>query len=303
MATHDDLRRHLQRIDGRSYKAYKEIRGRYHFPDFTLFIDYVQGDPFAAPSRLRLRLPQSVAAYPPRTYDHPSRRVGLENYLLTAFDAAARAAAGRRGSGKSGLIDIDAPGQEMLTRTAMRVTADFVAAQFAVGLPARGRSVLGRQAAEMLCDDVPNIVAAALHYARNDAAAIERYTAVAEDADFLRGQLPALGLVAFVADGALLPRRSGVDERPLRGDNVVPWHSPDALRLTVELPNAGPVSGAGIPPGVTLIVGGGFHGKSTLLDALARGVYNHRPGDGREMVVAAPDAVKIRAEDGRFVPA
>lgn len=57
----------------------------------------------------------------------------------------------------------------------------------------------------------------------------------------------------------------------------------------------------GIPEGVTLIVGGGFHGKSTLLQALERGVYHHIAGDGREMVITRQDAVKVRAEDGRNI--
>jgi predicted ABC-class ATPase len=299
--TDDNLRQSLRRIDGRGYKAYKDIRGEYRFPKFTLFIDYVQGDPFASPSRLRVRVPQSVANYPAQTFRNRSRRIGLENYLLSVFALVAREVAGRKGSGKSGLIAIDAPGQELLARTAMHVSADFVEAQFAVGLPAQGRRVLGRAAAGMLCDDLPRIVETALHYKNNRADMIDSYTAVSEDADYLRQQLAEQGLVAFVANGAVLPRRSGVDERPLRGESVVKWQSPPEMEVSIDLPNAGQVTGTGIPAGVTLIVGGGFHGKSTLLNALEQGIYNHKPGDGRELVVTVPDAVKIRAEDGRRV--
>ena len=99
----------------------------------------------------------------------------------------------------------------------------------------------------------------------------------------------------------LLPRRSGVDDRPLEGGGVVPFRSPESLRVVLQAPNAGSVPGMGVPVGVTLVVGGGFHGKSTLLRALEAGVYNHRPGDGRERVVSDPDTVKVRAEDGRAV--
>ncbi|MCA9922615.1 MAG: ABC-ATPase domain-containing protein, partial [Anaerolineales bacterium] len=299
--TDDTLRQSLQRIDGRGYKAYKDIQGVYRFPRFTLYIDYVQGDPFASPSRLRVRVPQAVARYPASTFSNRSRRIGLENYLLSVFALAVREAAGRKGSGKSGMIAIDAPGQELLERTAMQVTAEFVEAQFAVGLPAQGRRVLGRTAAGMLCDDLPRIVETALQYKNNRAEIIARYTAVSEDADALRSQLAERGLVAFVANGAVLPRRSGVDKRPLRGADVVTWQSPPDMEATFDLPNAGQVTGTGIPAGVTLIVGGGFHGKSTLLNALEQGIYNHKPGDGRELVVTVPDAVKIRAEDGRQV--
>ena len=170
-----------------------------------------------------------------------------------------------------------------------------------VGLPARGRRVLGRQAAAMLCDDVPKIVNNTLKYASIDKKRLTAHLNAAEDADTLLAQLPELGLVAFVVDSSILPRRSGVDDRPLRGDHVIPFRSPDSLRVEVTLPHAGRVTGMGFPMGVTLIVGGGYHGKSTLLSALERGVYNHIPGDGRELVVTDPTAVKIRAEDGRRV--
>ncbi|RMG92647.1 MAG: ATPase [Chloroflexi bacterium] len=301
MQTDETLKSNLLRIDGRGYKAYKDIRGVYEFPEFTLFIDYVQGDPFASPSRMRVRVPQRIAQYPPETFATGSRRVGLENYLLVEFDRAIRQVAARRGSGKSGLMQIDAPGQEILERTAMRVTADFVEARFAIGLPAQGRRVLGRQAVAMLCEDLPQVVMSALRYARNNTKILHRFVAVNEDADYLRAQLSGRGLIAFIADGSILPRRSGVDDRPLTGDHVIAWQSPPELAVSFDLPNAGTVTGTGIPAGVTLIVGGGFHGKSTLLNALEQGVYNHRPGDGRELVVTDAGAVKIRAEDGRRV--
>ncbi|MCB8944419.1 MAG: ABC-ATPase domain-containing protein [Ardenticatenaceae bacterium] len=301
MSTHDDLRRILQRIDGKGYKAYKDIQGQYRFPQFTLFVDYVQGDPFAAPSRLRVQVPQNVARYPTETFRNDSRRLGLESYLALSFHVACRTVAGKSGSGKSGMMQIDAPGQEMLERTAVTVTKEYVEARFVVGLPAQGRRVLGRTAAGMLCDDLPRLVEAALFYKNNRPEIIQRFVETSEDADALRGQLRGRGLVAFVADGAVLPRRSGVDDRPLAGENVIPFQSPDSLRVAFDLPNRGPVSGMGIPAGVTLIVGGGFHGKSTLLNALEQGIYNHRPGDGRELVVMDGGSVKIRAEDGRYV--
>lgn len=301
MQNEKTLRQLLMQIDGRGYKAYKSIRGVYQFNQFTLFIDAVQGDPFAAPSRIRVRIPQNIAQYPPETFANASRKVGLENYLLLQLAAKIRQESARRGSGKSGLIAVDTPGQTMLTRTAMQVTAEFVEAHLSVGLPAQGRRVLGRQAAEMLCDALPRIVSQSLRHTANDPQQLAAYTAAAEDADTLRAQLAANGWVAFIADGAVLPRRSGVDDRPLTGKNVVAWQSPPSLRASVTLPHAGTITGTAVPQGVTLIVGGGFHGKSTLLAAIEQGVYNHHPGDGRELVVTDETAVKIRAEDGRSV--
>jgi predicted ABC-class ATPase len=300
MSAKDDLRHILNRIDGKGYPAYKDIRGKYEFPGFTLLVDHVQGDPFATPSRLRVRVPQKAAGYPPDTFNKRVRRMALADFLTRAFDAACSQVSGRRGSGKSGRIAIDRPGQQVLERTSVVVDEESVEARFVVGLPATGRRVLGRQAAVMLCEDLPHIVESALHFSANNRAALYRHIKSVQDADWLRSQLAANGLVAFVADGAVLPRRSGVDDRTLC-EGAIPFQSPASLRVEFHLPNAGPVSGMGIPTGVTLIVGGGYHGKSTLLNALERGVYNHIPGDGRELVVTDEGAVKIRAEDGRAV--
>ncbi len=301
MAGLEDLRRVLAQIDGRGYKAYLRIKGAYEASSFTLIVEHVQADPYAAPSRLRVRIPRGVAGYPLWSYRSSSRRVGLCSYLSEQFAIAARGIASRRGSGKSGLLSMEAPGQEVLERTSVLVQRGEVEARFVVGLPAAGRRVLGRQAAEMLCDDLPRIVRRSLLYVSNDCDELRSWVELNEDADVLRASLAERRIVAFVADDSVLPRRSGVDPRPLLTDTVVKFRSPESLRQKFELPNRGRVTGMGIPPGVTLIVGGGFHGKSTLLSALEVGVYNHRPEDGREYVVAIPSAVKIRAEDGRRV--
>lgn len=300
MTNCDNLRQRLLQLDGRGYKAYKDIKGNYTFPDFTLIIDRVQGDPFASPSQVRVQVPQSVAAFPPYLYQTLAREIALRDYLTRQFDRAAREMSSRRGTGKSGLIAITQIGQSVLERTSALISDESVEVRFVVGLPAHGRSISGRQAAQMLCDDIPQIVDRSIHYRSLDAAAIDRHVATVEDADWLRQQLVERGLVAFIPDGAILPRRSGVDERPLLDDAVL-FNSPETLRVEFTCPNRGLVTGMGIPTGVTLIVGGGFHGKSTLLRAIELGVYNHIPDDGRELIVTHPAAVKIRAEDGRSI--
>jgi len=153
----------------------------------------------------------------------------------------------------------------------------------------------------MFFDDIPRLVEASMLASAYDPRVVQRHVAAAEDQAALRSQLDGAGLVAFVADGAVLPRASGVSDRPMRGEHVIPFRSPPELAVELEAPNAGRVRGMGIPKGVTILVGGGYHGKSTLLAAISRGVYDHIPGDGRERVVTAPDAVKIRAEDGRRI--
>ena len=300
LRTAEELRRRLARLDGRGYKAYKSLQGAYDLGDFVLHLVHVQGDPFATPSRVHVWIPQRYAGFPEWSYGSEARAVGVAHLLARTFTEKARRISRPRGSGHSGLIEMDRPGQEVLPRTAVRLTAEGVEARFAVGLPAHGRRIAADEARALLLEDVPRIVRESLRFAAYDPETVRTFAEVNEDATWLRAQLPAWGLVAFVADGACLPRRSGVDERPLE-TGAVPFASPPSLRREVVLPSGRRLTGMGIPAGVTLIVGGGYHGKSTLLRALERGVYNHEPGDGREFVVTVPDAVKVRAEDGRSV--
>jgi predicted ABC-class ATPase len=299
----DDLARTLRRIDGKGYKAYKDIEGSYSFPKFTLHIDHVQGDPFASPSRLRVCVDHTEAGFPPHAYSTASRKVGLADFLLRRFDSRCRSFERRRGTGKSGLVAIDRPGQEMLERTALIVSDRTIEARFFVGLPARGRTIIGREADQILLKVVPDIVRGSLFFAsfEREASALVEHIQTNEDADALRAAVVEHGLVAFIPDDAVLPRRSGVDDRPLQQGKVIKFRSPESLWVSFDLPNGGSISGMGIPQGITLIVGGGYHGKSTVLNAIERGIYNHVPGDGREFVVTHPTAVKIRAEDGRRV--
>ena len=300
MPDRENLRSTLLQLDGRGYKAYKDIKGSYNFPDFTLIIDRVQGDPFASPSQVRVQLPQSVAGFPRNLYQNRSREIALRDYLTRQFDQVAREISSRRGTGNSGLIAIVPVGQSVLDRTSAFITDKFVEVRFIVGLPARGRQIAGRQAAAMLCDDISQIVDQTIKYHQLDGAVIKHHVETVEDADWLRQNLGERGLVAFIPDGAILPRRSGVDEHPLLNDAVA-FQSPESLQVEFTCPNRGLVTGMGIPAGITLIVGGGYHGKSTLLRAIELGVYDHIPDDGRELVVTHPAAVKIRAEDGRSI--
>jgi predicted ABC-class ATPase len=308
MRTLEDLRRILARIDGRGYKAYEEIEGAYEGPGWVLYVDHVQGDPFAPPSKVRVRVDGRRAGFPADVYRTSVRRVALEDFLARrvrqSIDAVSR---GRRGSGKSGVIWVDAGGQEVLERTAVRVRPEWIECRLQVGLPAAGRTVLGRQAEEMLCREVPEIVRRSLFWTEVPEGECRRFIECVENQEAIRAQLRERRLVAFVADGSILPRRSGVSELPL--ERAIPFRSPESLRVTMAVPNPvlwngrvhDTLTGMGIPEGVTLIVGGGYHGKSTLLRALERSVYPHIPGDGREYVVTREDAVTIRAEDGRRI--
>lgn len=296
------LKQLLNHLDGNSYKAYHDIKGEFQFDLFTVFIDHVQGDPFAKPSRIRVRVPHQFAQFPENTFKNKSRAIALRDFLARNFhDAARKYTKGNRGTGHSGDIRIERPGQEILERSSILITPDFIEARFTMGLPAFGRRIAGQHAAAMFLNELPQIVEHSLLYKNLNQNDLYKHIETSEDANTLREKLETKNIVSFIADGAILPRASGIDPRPLSRGNVVPFQSPEPYRLEIELPNKGKITGMGIPEGITLIVGGGYHGKSTLLKAIETGIYNHIPGDGREFVVTLPEAVKIRAMDGRNI--
>lgn len=300
MKTLEQFRDALHRMDGRGYPAYRDLAGSWQMPGYVLFVDHVQGDPFAAPSSLRVLVPAKTARFPKDLFENGTRRLALEDALARQFAAGAGAYSGRLGSGKSGELVFPRPTQEVLPRSHVQVSeAGDVTVSFRAGFPANGRRI-DAGAMEKLClHAIPDLVRASLVYDALDGKALTAACDLAEDQGALRAFLREKNLAAFVADGAILPRKNGILGEPMRG--AVPFSSPASLRVTAVLPHRGEVTGMGVPRGITLITGGGYHGKSTLLSALSLGVYNHAPGDGRELVVTDDTAVKVRAEDGRSV--
>lgn len=305
MKSSEDLRQFLWSVDRKGYPAYKGAKGQYRFPGYVLSIDHVQGDPFASPSQISIHIDGKRAGFPCDCYDRTHKKVALEDYLLRRFGQKTEQYNFKaRGSGKSGLLAVSQPGQEVLNRTGCRLKqADgSLVLRLEVGFPANGRTIHSAELIKILFDFLPSCVASSCFYSLYSPAekqGVKETKELSEDQEELRRLLPKLGLVAFVMDGAILPRQSGVSQKPMA--KAVPFSSPDSMRVEVRLPNKGRVTGMGIPQGVTLIVGGGYHGKSTLLAALERGVYNHIKGDGREFVITDSTAVKVRAEDGRSV--
>jgi len=296
------LKRKLKRIDGKGYKSYKELEGIYNFGFFTLIVDHVQSDPFAPPSKLRIKISNNVSKFPLSTFSTRPREVGLRDFLTRTFRNQTEIYSKRiKATGKSGIIEIVNPGQEILERNSVVLKNGIIEVRFSVGLPSYGRKVAGKLAEDIFFTFIPEIVKNSLLYENIDEKKLYIHIETNEDADFLREKLSSLGLISFIADGSVLPRKSGVDDRPLREGNVVPFKSPESLKLKINLPNYGEIEGMGIRKGITLIAGGGYHGKSTLLNAIQYGIYNHIPGDGREFVVSNINCVKIRAEDGRRI--
>ncbi|GAB3290285.1 ABC-ATPase domain-containing protein [Parasphingorhabdus pacifica] len=276
-------------MDGSSYGRYKSLTGTWSFGDFELEVQRVQPDPYAPASRCEVRVPARIADFPESLRSTPVRARALADFVLRAIDRRL----------KDSRLRVDAGKQQVIERSACRIVDGDVLLRVGIDMPGRGRTIDGKAAERALCTDLPEAVEGALRYATADQQKLGEFVDSVEDTDALREQLRERGLVAFVADGALLPRRSGIDDRPLEGG--VTFTSPESLRVQMRVPHRGTISGMGVPEGITLIVGGGFHGKSTLLRALENGIYDHVPGDGRELVVSRADTVKVRSEDGRRV--
>lgn len=300
MKNSEELRQQLRSINRKSYPAYKGLKGLYHFGNYILSIDHVQGDPFASPSHVSIQISHRDAGFPVEYYKDTLTGTTLCDYLTRQFEKQVSQYSFRaKGSGKSGLLTASHCGQEILSRTACEITEKGITARFFVGFPANGRTINATELEKILFDFLPVCIQTSFFYSSLNAKELQNYIELAEDQEFIRQTLPAKNLCAFIADGSILPRESGISSRPMKAS--IPFTSPDSLRISINLPHKGKITGMGIPKGITLIVGGGYHGKSTLLNALELGVYNHIPGDGREYVITDATAVKLRSEDGRFI--
>jgi len=300
MKNSEELRQQLRSINRKSYPAYKGLKGLYHFGNYILSIDHVQGDPFASPSHVSIQISHRDAGFPVEYYKDTLTGTTLCDYLTRQFEKQVSQYSFRaKGSGKSGLLTVSHCGQEILSRTACEITEKGITARFFVGFPANGRTINATELEKILFDFLPVCIQKSFFYSSLNAKELQNYIELAEDQEFIRQTLPAKNLCAFIADGSILPRESGISSRPMKAS--IPFTSPDSLRISINLPHKGKITGMGIPKGITLIVGGGYHGKSTLLNALELGVYNHIPGDGREYVITDATAVKLRSEDGRFI--
>ncbi|NRB41729.1 MAG: ABC-ATPase domain-containing protein [Pseudomonadales bacterium] len=294
------LRNRLCEIDQKSYKNYKKLQGCYQFKKFQLHIDHVQGDPFAEPSRCRVFIKADTTQIPQALYAKHCRKIALEDYLGRCFSKAiATEVKTDRGSGKSGIISIADYGQQVLARNTVLVDEGDIELRLQIALPADKRCINAQQASIMLFEELPALLDKALDILTTHPENVWKHVWSVENQQALRRQLADKKLVAFIADGARLPRLSGVDDGVL--PRAAACIAPASLAVWLDQIDAPPLRGLGIPAGVTLIVGGGFHGKSTLLYALERGVYDHIPGDGREAVVTLNSAVKVRAEDRRAI--
>lgn len=300
LKTQTDLDKLLKSINRKSYPAYKGLQGVYQFNNFQLDICHVQGDPFAAPSKLSVYVKKEQAGFPEEYYNTGYKNTALCDHLTRLFGQAVKSYTLKaEGSGKSGLISISRCGQEILKRTAATIKDGNVLIRFEAGFPAFGRTINADGLREILFNYLPEIVSSSLYYKNLDKVKVKSVIELSQDQYVLRKEIKKRKLAAFVANGAILPRESGISQRPLK--DAIPFKSPESMEVIIDLPYKGIIKGMGIPEGITLVAGGGYHGKSTLLKALEQGIYNHIEGDGREYVASLETAAKIRAEDGRAV--
>lgn len=294
MKAHFEFKNILQGIDGNDYKSYESIEGEYLFNDYTLYVDHIQVHPSACRSNIRVKMPQNVALFPSDTYSNRSREIALRDFITRRFYYLIQI------SGMSEFIFIDSPGQEILERTTAFVDQYFVEIRFAINLPSANKLVEGNLAQDIFFDKLPSIINNSIVFENLDNDSLYKHIKTSEDADFLRNELENLRLIAFIAENSILPRQSDTNSLPMESE-AVPFISPDTLKMDVELPNKGQITGMGLLRGITLIVGEDGHGKTTLLNAVGHGIYNHIPGDGREYVVSNPNSVIVRAEHGRSI--
>ena len=285
----------IRSLDGKPYGTYKNLATReWDFGDFVLEFIHVQGDPYAPASRVLLRAKLATLGYAPEWGSDFEHRLALSDFLYRRLGRMVQ----ERYPGKDAAVVFDTAGPEMLVRNSLWIDNGEIRVCLQVRLPGEGRKIQAELAAEILTMVMPDLVAAGLYYTQGDEPAMQRHYRVLAERREILAQLDGRGLCAFVPDGAVLPRASGLSELPLEG--AVPFAAPAELAVTLNACGR-EIRGMGIPKGITVITGGAFHGKSTLLQALVRAVYPHVPGDGREGIVVDDTALRVGVEDGRSV--
>ena len=294
----NELYQKLDRIRAQVYRKYKTLEGAYASSTWTLILDKAQVSPKSKPSQLRLRVPYMAAGFPPGLYKDRLQKIPLSDFILRRFEKLCKKISRHTGSGKSGIFYSDSTGPEILERSAVFFDQNTLELRFRYGLPAEGSRTDPQSFKEALEHAFPKIIKEVLTWDAYDEKEVRDHIHLYEDQEALRNLLKANHWIAFIPDGAILPRESSFSTRPLK--NAIPFQAPDSLRVTVKLPHKKELSGMPLKEGVTVITGGGFHGKTTLLNAVKMGIYNHIPGDGREYCVSLKNTFKINSEDGRI---
>ncbi|MDA0841141.1 MAG: ABC-ATPase domain-containing protein [Planctomycetota bacterium] len=288
-------------IDGLGFGAFKEIVGGWRFEHFEVFVTHLPSDHHGPPADFVLWIHPTEIGIPEDFWNTRLRRIAAADFYLRRFlSKLGEQPAGCRGSGIGGLIDTDRPGQTVEERNACCFDGDAIELRLKVGLPSAGMIILGDQLAGVF-NLLEETVGATFLPEKTALDALNTHLQTVERQEHLRAALRERQLIAFVGNGSVLPRAGGRSDKPLHAEHLRSFESPEHLALEFELPGLGIVKGLGIPQGVTVVTGGPYHGKSTLLSAIEEGIKNHIPGDGRELLVSDPCAIRTEAEEGRII--
>ncbi len=287
----------LHKIDNKGYKAYKQLQGKEFFLNgIRIYVSHVQGDPFATPSIMEITVENK---FPKHLFETKYKKTAVEDFLIREAYKNAKQLSQKSGTGHSGEVIIPEPSQEVIQRSTLTISESKITLRVFAGLPASGRKISGKNA-ESLFEKLFMLGRKTLLPENYTPNTMEDVVILAEDQEFIRNEMKKSGIVAFIANNSILPRKSGISDLPLK-ENAVPFKSPKSMEVSFNLPSGKVIKGMAIERGITLIAGGGYHGKTTLLKAIQRGIYNHIRGDGREFVLTDKTAMKIRSEDGRSI--
>ncbi|QHI68444.1 P-loop domain-containing protein [Tichowtungia aerotolerans] len=295
----------LAEIDGKPFAEYESLAGDYDFARYVIKCSAISTDKDADFPVFNIRVPQSIAELPGHLYDSPVRRTALEDMLARNLAEAVDQIARFDESGVARRhIMVAQPGQKILPRTCVAVTKEYVDARIRISLPFKvmmsgERLVDGEMARKLFFEDLPEVISNSIFCCNLNIAEAENFVNTMEDSDRVRQALATMGLVSFVGEGSFLAREKDSDNPDY--DNIAPFEVEGDVLAEVEVPNAGTIRGLGVPAGLTVVLGDDAGGRKSFMDALAAGVFNHVPGDGREHVLTVSDAVQIDADPGRSI--
>jgi predicted ABC-class ATPase len=299
----------LAEIDGQPFSEYEKLLGDFDFARFVVKFPRLDVSAGADDPVFTVRVPQSIAELPGHLFDSPIRRTALEDLLTRnlAGQAAKIARFNESGLARRNVL-VAEPGQKILPRTSVIVTKEYVEACLRIALPYKvfrtegaedPRLVDAEMARKVFFEDLPEIISSGLLCCNLNLSETEHFVDTMEDADRVRQTLPTLGMVSFVGEGSLLARQWQSDEPDF--EKIALFEVDEDAQTEVEVPNAGSLKGLGVPAGLTVVVGDLANGRKDFMDAVAAGVYNHVPGDGREHVVTVSDAVQVAVDYGRSI--
>ena len=303
------LKKLIQSISDHPFQSIRKLTGNFQFPLFSFNFIKIQGSPGANPASIAtVKVSLADSELPGKFLDSSVSRLAVADFLIRRFNQGiakyARQNRGKDGSGSFHTIEF---GQKMLKRDSVLFSEQAIELRFIFSLPAKG-SGGGRFDAEqawlMFEQELTVIVEYTLYYKAYDQASkklLQQYLDIQYNRQYIKHFMEQNSLCVFINNGARLPRISGVDDRPVLGADIISFQSPALTQIEIPLSSGNIILGMAIKEGITCITGGGYHGKSTLLQAILSGVYAHIPGDGREYIVTREDAVFIRAEEGRSI--